>query len=142
MIRLRKIRRAVVLRVTEDLLGRPLLADDALVEEAHLGGDLAGEAHLVGGEQHRHALGSASSRTMFSTSETSSGSSAEVISSSSSRRGCMARARHDGHPLLLAAREPVGVLVGLLVEADARQQGVGAVVGLLAGSRAPCGGRG
>src|SRR6185437_3881844 len=46
---------ARLLRDGEDLLRRALLADAAAVEEADLVGDLLCEAHLVRGEDHRHA---------------------------------------------------------------------------------------
>ena len=36
--------------------GWPCLDDDALVHEHHAVGDLAGEAHLVGDDDHRHAV--------------------------------------------------------------------------------------
>ena len=39
----------------EELAGRSLLKDPSLGEESHLVGDLAGEAHLVGDEQHRRS---------------------------------------------------------------------------------------
>ena len=48
-LRLRLLRRA------EDPLGRAALEHAALVQEAHLVGDVAREAHLVGGDDHRHA---------------------------------------------------------------------------------------
>src|SRR5258707_9657686 len=45
---------ALLLGVAEDLLGRAFLVDHAAIEEADLARDVAGEAHLVGGEQHGH----------------------------------------------------------------------------------------
>ena len=57
MMLLQEAARALLVRVLEELLGRALLAHHALVEEGHLRRDLLGEAHLVGGQQHRHALG-------------------------------------------------------------------------------------
>ena len=42
--------------VAEDLLGRAGLDDDAALQEADAVGYLAGEAHLVRGDQHCHAL--------------------------------------------------------------------------------------
>lgn len=42
--------------VAEDLLRRPGLQDPAAVEEDDLVGDLPGEAHLVGGQDHGHAV--------------------------------------------------------------------------------------
>src|SRR5689334_17628231 len=50
-----ELARARLPRVAEDLLRQPFLEDAATVEEAHLVGDLAGEAHLVRREDHRHA---------------------------------------------------------------------------------------
>src|SRR2546430_15283636 len=44
------------LRVIEQPIGHITLGDNAAVEKAHLVGDVAGERHLVGGEQHCHAL--------------------------------------------------------------------------------------
>src|SRR5579862_3060474 len=49
--------RAGLARPCEDLRRRALLEDDALVEEADAVGDLAGEAHLVRRDQHRHPAG-------------------------------------------------------------------------------------
>src|SRR5829696_4695872 len=43
-------------RVAEDLGGRAVLEDPALVEEADGGGDVAGEGHLVGRQDHRGPL--------------------------------------------------------------------------------------
>ncbi len=44
------------LGVDQDLFGAALFDDPALVEEGDRVGDLAGEAHLVGGDQHGHPL--------------------------------------------------------------------------------------
>ncbi len=43
-------------RFAEDLLGRALLAHDAVGEEAHPTRDLTGEAHLVGRQDHREPV--------------------------------------------------------------------------------------
>ena len=48
--------RALALRVLEDPLGRACLVHHAALEEAHLRGDVAREAHLVGGHQDGHAV--------------------------------------------------------------------------------------
>ena len=48
--------RALLGRRAENLFGRALLVHHAAVEEADLARHLAGEAHLVGGEEHGHAL--------------------------------------------------------------------------------------
>src|SRR5581483_4605566 len=49
-----KLARSRLARVAEDLLRRSFLEDRALVEEAHLVGDLSCETHLVRREDHRH----------------------------------------------------------------------------------------
>ena len=41
--------------VREQLLRRAFLQDLTVIEEKHAVGDVAGEAHLVGGDDHRHA---------------------------------------------------------------------------------------
>jgi hypothetical protein len=56
MMRLRKAWVRGVDGLAEHLLGRSLLADHALVEETDPAGHLPGERHLVGGQQHGHAL--------------------------------------------------------------------------------------
>jgi hypothetical protein len=47
---------ALVLRVADDLVRVSLLDDDAVVHEDHPVRDLAREGHLVGDDDHRHAL--------------------------------------------------------------------------------------
>lgn len=44
-------------RVIENLLRRPYLDDDAVLQEHHLVRDLASKGHPVGGDHHRHAVG-------------------------------------------------------------------------------------
>src|SRR4051794_13915172 len=46
-----------LLRVLEDPRGGTALEHDAVVQEADLVGYVAGELHLVGGDQHRHPVG-------------------------------------------------------------------------------------
>src|SRR6476659_10712397 len=53
---LEELLRPRLARRAEDLGGRALLEDDALVEEADAARDVAGKAHLVGGDEHRHPL--------------------------------------------------------------------------------------
>src|SRR5438445_10642875 len=50
-----EILRALVLRLAEDVLRRPGLDDAAAIHEDDAVGDLAGEAELVGDDDHRHA---------------------------------------------------------------------------------------
>jgi hypothetical protein len=76
--------------------------DAAGVHEDHPVGHLAREVHLVRDHQQRHALVGQRSTTC-STSPTSSGSSAEVISSHSITLGFHGQRAGDGHALLLAA---------------------------------------
>ena len=71
--------------------GLPLSTITPAVHEHQLVGDLAGEAHLVGDHDHRHAL-EASFFITPSTSPTSSGSSADVGSSNSISLGSIASA--------------------------------------------------
>src|SRR5919112_2151763 len=49
--------RLLATRRPEQLGGRAALEDRPVVQEAHLVGDVAREAHLVRGDEHRHALG-------------------------------------------------------------------------------------
>ena len=44
-------------RFAEDPFRRPLLDDEAVIQEHDAIGDLAREAHLVGGDDHRHPFG-------------------------------------------------------------------------------------
>src|SRR6266436_7496758 len=46
---------ALLGRVVEHLLGRALFDDDAVVHKDDAVGDIAGEAHLVGDDDHGHA---------------------------------------------------------------------------------------
>ena len=70
------------------------------------------------------------SRTSCRTSLTSCGSSALVISSSSISFGIHRERPHDRDALLLPAREAIGELLGLVEQADAVEQLVGARLGL------------
>ena len=97
-------------RRRQDPFGRALLEDHAVVEEADPVGDVAGEAHLVRGDHHRHPAGGELADHL-STSATSSGSSALVTSSSSISSGLHRERAHDRDALLLPAGEPVGVVV-------------------------------
>ena len=79
--------------MAEEFLGRALLVDAAGIEEIDPRGDLTGEGHLMGGEIVAMPL-CASLPISLSTSSTSSGSSADVASSSRMTLGRMAaRAR-------------------------------------------------
>ncbi len=52
---LQELARARLVRVAEHLRGWPVLQDLPLLQEADAIGDVTGEAHLVRGDDHRHA---------------------------------------------------------------------------------------
>src|SRR5690606_36766991 len=55
--RAEKRRGALLLRITEQLVGAALLMNAPLIEEAYAVGELPGESHLAGDPQHRQAVG-------------------------------------------------------------------------------------
>ncbi len=106
--------------------------DHALVQEADLRGNLLGEAHLVGRQHHRHPVSG-----QFTDDVEHLGDELGV-----ERRGDLVEQHevrlhgqgpNDGDPLLLAARQTIGVLLGLVVEADPLQEGDAAFLGQLLG---------
>src|SRR5919112_5848313 len=54
---LQELLRPRLLRRAEDLLGRPLLEDHSGIQETDAVRDVAREAHLMRGDQHRHPAG-------------------------------------------------------------------------------------
>src|SRR5687767_7464757 len=54
---LQELRQPLGFRLAEQFLGRSLFLDPALVHEYHTVGNFEGEFHLVGDQQHGHALG-------------------------------------------------------------------------------------
>jgi hypothetical protein len=120
---------AVLARVLEEVLGGADLDDLAVGHEDHPVGDLAGEAHLVGDDDHRHAgLGQLLHRVEHL-----------VDHLGVERRGRLVEEHHlrlhgerpgDGHPLLLTARELARVLVRLLGDLDPLEQLHAEVLGL------------
>ena len=96
-------------------VGRALLEDHAGVEEADAVGDLAGEGHLVRRDQHRHpALGELADHLEHLADELRVEGARDLVEEHQLR---VHRERpHDRDALLLAAREPVGVLVALVGE--------------------------
>ena len=110
--------RALLLRLPEDLARRTLLVDDALVEEADLGRHLP--AKPISWVAMTIVMPSlASWRTMFSTSATSSGSRAEVISSRRSSWGSMASARTMATRCCWPPESRSGYSLRLVLQADA-----------------------
>jgi hypothetical protein len=123
-----------MLRGAEDLLRRPLLEDDAGVEEAHPVGDLARETHLVRGDEHGHArLGELADDLEHLADELGVESARDLVQEH--EPGAHRKSPHDRGPLLLAAGEPVGILAGLVRQPEARQQLARLRVGL--GPRLP-----
>jgi hypothetical protein len=120
---------AGVAGVVEQLVGRAVLQDAAAVEEADPVGDLAGEAHLVGGDQHGHAallqLGDHVEHLPHQLGVEGRGDLVEQHQLGPHRQGA-----HDRHPLLLTAAELVGVGVALVGQPEPRQQLVGPLDGL------------
>ena len=98
---------------TSMLDGRPLLEDPAAVEEADGGGDVAREAHLVGGQHHRGAgLGQVADDGEHVADQLGVEGRGDLVEQQ--QLGLGAERADQGGPLLLAAREPVGVLVHLV----------------------------
>ena len=114
--------------VAEDLLGRTGLDDDAVLQEADGIGYLPGETHLVRGDQHRHALVSQFSdevehlRDQFRVERGS-----DLVQEQ--QPGVHRQRPDDGDSLLLASREAVGELGGLVRKADPAEQFPGALLG-------------
>ena len=120
-------------RGVEDLLGRAGLDDAAGVEEAHRFGDLAGEAHLVGGDHHRHA---ARPKVANDVEDLADELGVE-------RRGDLVEQHHvgvhrqrpgDGDALLLAT----GQLIGIGVRLGAETQTIEQLCRLLGGGGGRC----
>ena len=130
MIRCEELPRTRLARRTEDLLGRPLLEDHSVVEEAHALRDVAGEAHLVGRDQHRHSLGGELSDDRENLGHELGIERARYLVQQEEPWIHRERA-HDRDPLLLPAGEPVRVLVPLVREAEAGEQLLGAVLRLV-----------
>ena len=94
--------------VAEDLRGRAVLEDAAAVEERDAVGDLAGEAHLVGGDQHRHAaVLELADHVEHLADQLGVEGRGDLVEQQ--QLGLHGQRPHDRDPLLLAARELVGV---------------------------------
>src|SRR5215207_1360751 len=106
---------------TEDSLRRPLLQNPACVEEDDTVGDVAGEPHLVCGDQHRHpALRELTDHAEHLGDELGIQSARDLVEQH--HLGLHRERPHDRHALLLPAREPVGVVATLVGEAEASQE--------------------
>ena len=92
-------------------------------------GDVAREAHLVRGDQHRHAVGGELADDLEHLGDELGVERARDLVEQQQPR--LHRQRpDDGHALLLSAGEPVGILVALVREAEAVEELVRASVGL------------
>ena len=101
--------------------GRAALDDGPRRQEAHLVGHLLGEPHLVGGDDHGHPLGlelAHGGQHLVDQHRVQGGG--HLVHEHQPRRH--RQRAHDRHPLLLAPGQPVGVLLGLVREAEALQE--------------------
>ena len=105
----------------EDLLRWPQLADDTRVEECDLAGHLTGEAHLVRGQHHRHAVGLEVADDVEDLAD-ELGVERRRDLVEEHQLGLHREGAHDRDPLLLPAGQPVGVLVGLVAQAETPEQ--------------------
>ena len=98
--------------------GGATLDDPPIGQEADLVGHLAGEAHLVGGDQHRHSLllELADDRQHLS-DELGVQGAGDLVEQQRARAGHQRAG--DRHPLLLAAREPVRIVLAAAGEPEA-----------------------
>src|SRR6185437_14685148 len=109
---LQELLRPGLARRAEHLLGRSLLEDGAVVEEADAGGDVAGEAHLVGRNHHRHPTGGELPDHLHN--ELRVERARHLVEQHQPR--LHGQRAHDRDPLLLAAVEVVGIRLDLVRE--------------------------
>ena len=95
--------------------------NDARVQECHPVGDLAREAHLVGGDDHRHAAGGQLTHDIEHLGDELGVESARHLVEQQ-QVGLHRECPDDRHALLLTARQPVGELDALVGEPEALQQ--------------------
>ena len=102
-------------------LGLALLDDDAAVHEDDVVGDLAGEAHLVGHDDHRHALlGELAHDAQHLADELGVEGRGRLVEEH--QLGVHRQRPGDGDALLLAAGELRRVGVRLVAEPDLLEQ--------------------
>src|SRR3954469_18839952 len=116
-----KTLRLRLLRRGEDGGRRAALDDRAVVQEADLVGDVAREAHLVRGDQHRHPLGLELAHEVEHLPHQLRVQRARDLVEQERARARRQGAQ-DGDALLLAAREPARQPVLAAVEPEAREQ--------------------
>src|SRR5438093_9651458 len=118
---LQELARPGLLRSAEDLLGRPLLQDHAGLEEANPARGLAGEAHLVRRDEHRHPSGRQLSDHVQHLADQLRVERARNLVEE--HQAWLPRERaDDGDALLLAAGQPVGILEALVGEPEALEE--------------------
>src|SRR6202035_2497141 len=102
-------------------LRRPLLDDDAAIDEQHPIGDIPGKSHLMGDHDHRHAVvGELAHDGKYIADQFGVERGSRLVEQDRLRLHRQ-RAR-DGDTLLLAARKLRGIGVVLFGEPDPRQQ--------------------
>src|SRR3990172_8845704 len=110
---IQELARTRLLWCPEDSSWRPFLEDPALVEEADAVGDVTREAHLMGGDDHGHArLRQLTDDVEHLCHELRIERAGDLVEEQ--QVGLHGQGANDGHALLLATRESVGILVGLL----------------------------
>src|SRR5699024_3127149 len=132
---------ALGLRGVEELLGGALLDDAPIVHEEHAIADLAGEPHLVGDDDHGHALfGQLLHHGQDLADELGVEGAGRFVEEHHLR--LHRQGARDRHPLLLPAGELIGVGVGLVRQSDLLQQAQPALAHrLVAEPRTFCGAR-
>ena len=115
-------------RVLEDLLRGAVFVDDTFVHEEDAGAYVAGEAHLVGDDEHRQSFLGELAHDAEDLSDHGRVESGGGLVEEDGLRVHGERTG-DGDPLLLSARKGIGMDVGLLGHADLLQK----LHGLLAG---------
>ena len=116
-----ELTRLGVLRVPQDPVGLALLQHPPLVQEADEVGHVAGELHLVGGDQHRHPLAlQLADHLQHLPHQLRVEGAGDLVQQQRPRAG--GQRAHDRHPLLLPAGEAVGVVVLAAAQPEAREQ--------------------
>ena len=116
----------------EDLLRSALLLDNAVTDEEHPVGYLPGEAHLVGDDENGHAAaGQLPDDVQHLLDHFRVQSGGWLVKKHDLR--LHGHGPDDGQPLLLAAGELPGILIGLVPQAHPAQQGHGLLFRLILG---------
>ncbi len=121
MMRCRNCARPRLARRREDPIRRPLLEDLTVVQEEDARGDVAREAHLVGGDDHGHARCRQIAHDIeHLRHQLRVEGGGDLVQQ---QQGWLHGQRpHDRHALLLAAGQPIRVLEPLVGQAEALQQ--------------------